>query len=93
MVAVHGPVAAAKTGDFSDATAGDCLLNLAQVSRRTFGGGVATIGNGMDRDATNALLGGPLQEPAEMVDMAMDATIGTESDQMQGASIALQGLG
>ena len=47
----------------------------------------------MDCDATNALLGGPLQEPAEVVDVTMDATIGTEPDQMQGASIALQGLG
>ena len=46
----------------------------------------------MDADIAEAALGGPLQQATQVVDMAVDAAVRTQSDQVESSWIRQQGV-
>ncbi len=47
----------------------------------------------MNRQAADAAVGGPANQAAEVIHMAVHSTVGAETEKMQGAAVALHPLG
>ena len=84
LVAIHGPVTAAEAGQSPDACLLKGVLNQGEGPQGALGGGVPAIGDGVDGHVLDAGRCRPVDQPAEMVDVAVNAAIGAEPQQMQG---------
>ena len=68
-------------------------FDLGQERLGALGRRVTAIGDGVNADILEPASLGPMQEAAQVVDVAVDAAVGAESDQVQGFAAALQLLG
>ena len=93
MVPVHRPVAAAERGDAPHTGLRDQVLNPGQVGGRAGGRGVATIGDHVHTYVLDPPGCSPLQQSAQVIDMAVHPAIGAETHQVQTATIGQQPIG
>ena len=89
FVAIHGPVTAAEAGQMPDARLLNRPLHQGDGTHRALGGRVPAIGDGMNSDFFDAGRRCPVDQSAEMVDVAVNAAIGAESQKVEGASVVL----
>src|SRR5579883_330710 len=82
-VPVHGVIAAVHAGDPARVVLAHLLLQLFEIAGAASGQRVASVHEGMDKDAVHALLSGHLEQRVEMRLLRVDAPIGNESKQMQ----------
>ena len=84
-VAVHGVVAAGDRGDLADAVLAELLLEGFEVAEAAGGHGVAAVHESVDEDAGEFVLRSQTQEPVEVALVRVDATVGEEAEEMEGA--------
>ena len=80
LVPIHRPIAAAKAGNGADACGLKAVLDSFDVAGCTLGWGVTSIGDHMNRNLGNSSFCCPPDHTAEVVDVAVDAAIGTQSE-------------
>ena len=85
FVPIHGPVATTQGCQFAHPRFSKRRFNGMDIAPGALRRGVSSIGHGMDRQLADAHSCGPADQSAEMVNMAVNAAIGAESQQVQGA--------
>ena len=85
-VSVHGPVAPADRGDRADAGRADLVLDRPEETGSTGGWGVPTVGDDVEADLGKPTRCSPVQQPTEVVDVAVDTAIGTQTDQVEAST-------
>ena len=63
------------------------LLELLKIAEAAGGQGVAAIHEGVDEDVGELVLGGHAEERVEMALVGVDAAVGEEADEMEGAAL------
>ena len=86
-VAIHGVVAAANGGDLAGIVLAHFLLQLFEITRAVGWQGVASIREGVNKNAIDPLLRGHFQQGVEMFLPRVHAAVGDEAEQMQLASV------
>ena len=90
VVAIHGPVAAAECCQPANTGSLDLLLQRGEIAGGAIGWGIAPIGDAVDAHLSDALLLGPLQETGNVIDVAVNTTIGEQAKQVQAAAGLLE---
>jgi hypothetical protein len=88
-VAVHRVVAAADGGDAAGLA--QPALQFRQVGAAAVRQGVATVGEGVEDDVGDALLGGQLDRRLDVLPAGVDAAVGDEAEQVQAAAGTIAG--
>src|SRR5882757_4572027 len=85
-IPVHGKVAAAYAGDLAHANFIDLALQLFEIPNAARGQGIAAVEKGVDKDLLHPLLFCRQQKGVQMRLLRVNAPIGDQAQQVQGAS-------
>ena len=80
LVSIHHPITTAQAGNGADASGLNAALDSFDIARCTLGWGVTSIGDDMNCNLGNTGFCCPANHTTEVVDMAMDSSIGTQSE-------------
>ena len=87
FIPVHGVKAAAYGCDPAASDIGDGLFKLGQIITPGVGRRIAAVHETMDENTAQALAFGQLQQGAQMLQVAVNAAVGDQSQQVQGAAV------
>ncbi len=86
-IPVHGKVAAAYAGNLAHSDFIDLALQLFEIPNAAGGQGIAAVEKGVDKDPLHPVLFRRQQEGVQMLLLRVNAAIGDQAQQMQGASL------
>ncbi len=86
LIPVHSVIATADSGDFAYADFGDLLLQPAHIIRARGGRGVPAVHKAVDINRFHPLALTQLQQSVKMRVVAVDAAVGQQAHQMNGAA-------